>query len=464
MLEFTKKPGSSALAFLMAGSVWFVIGTLYGMVSAIHLVAPEFFNNIPALTFGRERPIHINTVVYGFIINTLIGSGMYYVPALLRVKLFSEPMGWVSFFLWNIAVLSGPLTFSFGITQGREYSEYIWIFDVAILLSVLLILYNILMTIKFRREDSLYVSVWYFVATFLWTAGSYTLGNVMWHPKTGALAGLIDSIFLWLWGHNLPGLLLTPLAVGAAYYVIPRITKTPLYSHALSLIGFWTLVAFYSHIGGHHLMQAPIPAWFKAMSAIDSALMFIPVMTAIVNLWLSSRGHANSIIKDPAGRWVMMGIIWYLIVGIQGSIQSFAQVQRVTHFNNWTVGHAHIAVLGFSGFIALGAMWHVLPLIVKRKIYSWNLVNLQFGLVMIGLTGFFAVLTSAGLLQGSSWYKGDPVQKVLPVLPVYMAIRAAFGVFIIAGSFVGLYNSIMTLRKGEIAEPPVLVEEEEAVL
>jgi cbb3-type cytochrome oxidase subunit 1 len=100
---------------------------------------------------------------------------------------------------------------------------------------------------------------------------------------------------------------------------------------------------------------------------------------------------------------------------------------------------------------------------VKRKIYSWNLVNIQFGLVMIGLTGFFAVLTSAGLLQGSSWYKGDPVQKVLPVLPVYMAIRAAFGVFIIAGSFVGLYNFIMTLRKGEIAEPPVLVEEEEAI-
>ncbi|HEX2926539.1 MAG TPA: cbb3-type cytochrome c oxidase subunit I, partial [Ruminiclostridium sp.] len=248
MLEYTKKPGSSALAFLMAGSVWFVIGTLYGMVSAIHFVAPEFFNNIPALTFGRERPIHINTVVYGFVINTLIGSGMYFVPAVLRVKLWSESMGWLSMLFWNLAVLSGPLTFSFGITQGREYSEYIWIFDVSLFLSVLLIIFNTIMTIKIRREDTLYVSVWYFLATFLWTAGSYFLGNVMWHPKTGALEGLIDSIFLWLWGHNLPGLLLTPLAVGAAYYVVPRITKTPIYSHSLSLIGFWTLVALYSHI------------------------------------------------------------------------------------------------------------------------------------------------------------------------------------------------------------------------
>ena len=97
----------------------------------------------------------------------------------------------------------------------------------------------------------------------IWTAGVYPIGNVMWHPDTGAMPGLIDSVFLWFYGHNLVGLLLTPLAIGVAYFVIPRVAGRPLYSHTLSLVGFWTLVALYSHIGGHHILQAPIPNWLQ---------------------------------------------------------------------------------------------------------------------------------------------------------------------------------------------------------
>lgn len=208
------KPQSVSIGFMLAGAVWFVVGALYGMVSAIHLVSPEFFSNISWLVFGRERPIHVNTMLYGFVGTMLIGCGLYYVPALLKTRLWSEPLAWVSFALWNLVILSGPLCFSFGYTQGREYNEYVWWADVALMLAVVLLIYNLVMTIVNRTEDQLYVSVWYFMATFLWTAGNYPIGNVMWHPQTGAMPGLIDSIFLWFWGHNLPGLLITPWPPG----------------------------------------------------------------------------------------------------------------------------------------------------------------------------------------------------------------------------------------------------------
>jgi cytochrome c oxidase cbb3-type subunit 1/cytochrome c oxidase cbb3-type subunit I/II len=141
-------------------------------------------------------------------------------------------------------------------------------------------------------------------------------------------------------------------------------------------------------------------------------------------------------------------------------LQSLPTVQRVTHFNNWVVGHAHIAVLGFSGCIAIGALWHILPLVTGRRLYSNRLVNLQFGLVNIGLGGFFAVLTSAGLIQGSSWYNGEVVYKVLPQIAVYMGLRAMFGIFILAGASIGLYNVIMTIRRGEVFVPGPLEEED----
>jgi cbb3-type cytochrome c oxidase subunit I len=380
----------------------------------------------------------------------------------MKTRLWSEPLGWISCVLWAIVVISGPITFAFGWTLGREYSEYIWPIDVVLMIAVTLVIVNLIMTIVNRVENTLYVSVWYAVGSFLWVAGNYPIGNVMWRPHSGAMPGLIDDVFLWFWGHNLPGLLLTPLAIGAAYYVIPRVARAPLFSHPLSLLGFWSLVLLYTHIGGHHLLQAPIPNWLKFASTADSLAMAVPVFAALTNLWMTARGAAGRLLKDPAARFVMAGTWWYLITCLQGPFQSIPDVQRVTHFNNWTIGHAHIAVLGFAGYIALGVMWHVLPAIVRRQIYSKRLINLQFGLITIGLTGFFVVLTIAGLIQGEAWNNGETVYRTIPMIAPYMIARASLGIFIIASSVVGLYNLYMTIREGA-ALPAAEVQEEASV-
>jgi len=452
-LDYFRRPNSAALAFILGGAVWFVVGTFYGLLTSIQFISPEFFNNIPWLVFSRIRPSHVNTVIYGFVSGTLIGCGVYYVPALLRTKLWSEPLGWISFGLWTAVVLSGPATFSFGYSQGREYAEYIWSADVALVAAILTMLVNAVMTILHRKTGVLYVSVWYFVGTFLWTAGVYPIGNVMWHPSTGAESGLLDSILLWFYGHNLVGLILTPLAVGAAFYVIPRITNTPLYSHTLSLIGFWTLIIFYSHIGAHHILQAPIPNSLKAVAIADSLAMAIPVFTVLVNLWLTARGRGGALLRHPAGRFVLAGTILYLVTCVQGPLQSLPALQEVTHFNNWVIGHAHIGVLGFSGFIALGAMWLVLPQAVGRKVYSDKLVFAQFWLITFGLVGFATVLTMAGLIQGHAWYHGELEYEVLPWIHPYFVLRTVFGFLIFSSAVVGLFNILMTLYRGPRFDP-----------
>jgi cbb3-type cytochrome c oxidase subunit I len=412
-------------------------------------MAPEFFSNIGPLVFGRTRPVHVNTVIFGFVTSTLLGCALYYVPALLRTRLWSEPLGWAALALWNAAVVSGPVTFAYGITQGREYTEYIWICDVCVVLAILALIVNLVMTVAARRENTLYVSVWYVLGSMVWMAGVYPIGNVMWRPDTGAMPGLLDSVFLWFYGHNVVGLLLTPLAIAAAYFVIPRVTGRPLYSHTLSLVGFWTLIAIYSHIGGHHILQAPIPNWLRTVSIVDSMMMIVPVATVLFNLWLTPGGRTGALWADPGGRFVFVGSLWYLVTCVQGPIQSLPSVQEITHFNNWTIGHAHAGVLGFAGFTALGALWHVLPLAAGRELYSRRLAGLQFGLVLTGLAGFFAVLTTAGLIQGSAWFHGETVYRVLPEIAPYMILRAALGLFIITAAGVGLYNVIMTLRRGK---------------
>ena len=145
-----------------------------------------------------------------------------------------------------------------------------------------------------------------------------------------------------------------PAGGRASYYVIPIVSRAPLFSHALSLVGFWSILMFYPHIGTHHLLQTPAPTWLKIVAVTGSIGMLIPVTTVLVNLWLTMKGRMATIHADIGGKFVFAGLVWYLFVCFQGLFQSLPSVQRVTHLTNWVVAHSHIAVFGFSGFIALG--------------------------------------------------------------------------------------------------------------
>jgi cbb3-type cytochrome oxidase subunit 1 len=123
-------------------------------------------------------------------------------------------------------------------------------------------------------------------------------------------------------------------------------------------------------------------------------------------------------------------------------------VQRLTHFTNWVIAHAHMGVLGFAGTITLGTIYFILPRITGRPLFSSRLANIQYWLVLIGMIGFFMVLTAAGLIQGNGWLNGETVYRILPQIHLYMALRAGLGILIFGGSVLGLCNIFMSLYGG----------------
>jgi cytochrome c oxidase cbb3-type subunit 1 len=229
------------------------------------------------------------------------------------------------------------------------------------------------------------------------------------------------------------------------YYVIPRACGNPLYSHTLSLLGFWSLIVVYTHIGTHHLLQVPVPTWLKVIAIVDSVAMVIPVMVFLINIWYTARHKLGEVHADIGAKFIFTGTIMYFFVSIQGSMMALPQVQRVTHFNNWVVGHAHIGVLAFSGMIALGGLYYILPRITGKPLYSRFLADFQYWLILMGVSGFTVVLTIVGLIQGNAWLNGETVYRVLPEIHIYYVIRASLGVMIVIGALIGLYNIGRTL-------------------
>lgn len=445
------EPGSASRRFFLTAVIWLLVGILFGLLGAVVMVAPDLLPGVAQLSFGRLRPTHINIVIFGFLMPAYFGGFLYVVPAVCRTTLYSERLGNFAVWFWNVLVVGALYTMAHGITQGREYAELPWIIDIGILAAVLVLLILVFGTVARRQEKLLFVSVWYIAGGLLWTFFVYAVGNVVWAPPSGSWTGMSDQILMWFYGHNVVGLVVTPQAIALAYYIIPRATRTPLYSHTLSLFGFWALIVMYTHTGTHHLLQAPVPQWLKVLSIVNSVALLIPVFAFLTNVWLPIKGRLDRLLDNVGSKFVFTGTVWYLITCLQGPFQSLPSVQKVTHFTQWVVAHAHIALLGFGGFIAMGAIYFLLPFVTRRALYSTRLADIQFWLMLLGTLGIFLSLTFAGLIQGEAWFNGEDVYRVLPELRIYFVVRGISGVLMISGALLFVFNVLMSILKPEPA-------------
>ena len=450
-----KKENSASRNFLISATLWVVLGVLMGLTLALQFVFPDLFRGVPALVFSRLRQEHTNTVLFAFLSGGMMGLWLYIVPQLTGRKLWSERLGNLTMVLWNVAVASGVVGIAMAQSQSREYAEMIWVVDIGVIITLLLNMLNIYMTIAHRVEKKLYVSLWYIAGTVMWFPLLYFIGNVMWNPPTGALTGINDTIFNWFYGHNVLGLWFTTGLLPVIYFIVPRETRTPLYSHFLSLIAFWGIAFFYTGVGAHHLEWAPIPYWLRTVAVAESIGMILPVVAFMMNIFMTMRGNWNRFITSIPLRFVITGWVAYFLASYQGSHQALRGINLLTHFTQYVPGHAHLALLFFSASVVMGGIFYIIPRIYKVQIYSRTLVNVQYSLYVIGFIFFFAGFLLTGLTQGAAWlHQGLPVWSVLPGLRPYMALRAIGGVLLVVSFILFAYNIIATIVKRKpISEP-----------
>ena len=459
---FLTGEGSASRNFLFSAIFWLTIADTVGLIAAMEMISPDFLAGIPWLVFGRLRPIHTNGVLFMWLSMAQIGSFFYIVPRLCGVKLWSELLGNVTMLLWNVVGFAGVLTLANGLTQGREYAELIWPIDVLVMAGLIMAGFNIYRTIMNRKERKLFVSLWYIMGTMVWMPMLYFVGNVMWQPvllpgpqtniagfPSGSLTGITDVIWQWFYGHNVLGYWFTTSGVAIVYYMVPVITRSPIYSHLLSLIGFWSIAFFYGLVGQHHILSTPTPGWIKTLAVMGSLGLFIPVITFLTNIWLTMRGNWGKIYESLPLKFIMAGTVFYFITCIQGPLQSIQAFNRLIHFTNWIVGHAHLALLGTFSFWAMGAIYYIIPVTLKRRIYNPGLAEAQFWVVLTGFLLMMLSLQIGGLIQGAAWLNGDSVYKVLPALKPYLVFRAISGALIVIGGIMQAYNLYKTVTASE---------------
>ncbi|WP_210202109.1 cbb3-type cytochrome c oxidase subunit I [Methylobacterium sp. V23] len=420
----------------LAAVITLLISAVFGTLVAVKFTFPDFLGGSAWATWGRLRYDHTQGILFGWLGNAFLAYLYHAVPRLADRPVTSPRLGWALFLVWNFVVLvpgwalvlAAPSHWLIA-PQALEWAEFPLAVDVFVTLGLaLMVVQFVLPFLRARVPGGLYVSAWYIIGGTVFTLLAYPVGNIV--PQV--LPGAKGAAFSGLWIHDAVGLYITPFAVSIAYFVIPATTRRPIYSHFLSMIGFWLLFFVYPLNGTHHYVYSAIPMDAQKAAIIASAYLGMDVILVVFNQLMSLKGQSGLVGRDVPLRYVWTGLVFYLIVSLQGSLQALMPINRLTHFSDWVIGHSHLAMLGFATFVAAGGLTHVWRLLPAAR-YHAGFVAASYWLLLSGLLLMVIDLTAVGLVQGELWGTTAPwIDSVRASYP-YWALRSLSAVPLLLG-------------------------------
>lgn len=443
--------------FSIMAVIYLVVGTLLGVYIASELAWPFMNFDIPYITFGRLRPLHTNSVIFAFGGCTLMATGYYIVQRTGAAKLWSNGLAWFTFWGWNLIIVLAVITLPLGMTQGKEYAELEWPIDILIAVVWLAFGLNYIMTVAIRKSSHIYVSNWFFMSmiimiTYLHVVNSLAI-PVSLTKSYSIFSGVQDAMIQWWWGHNAVGFYLTAGFLGIMYYFVPKQSNRPVFSYRLSVLHFWALTFGYVWLGAHHLQYTALPDWAGSLGAAISLAMIIPSWGGAMNGMMTLSGAWDRLRTDYILRFLVVSLAFYAMSTFEGPVMSIKTVNALSHYTDWTIGHVHSGALGWVAMVSVGAIYHMVKKLWHTEMYSDNLVNVHFWMATIGAVIYVVAMWVSGIMQGLMWRDYDEygaltytfVESVSAMHPYY-AMRVVGGVIYNLGTWIMLFNVVMTVR------------------
>jgi len=453
--------------FAVATAAWGLVAFLVGLIVALKLIFPEFLGGMPPLSYGRLRPLHTNAAIFAFAGNAIFVAVYYSLQRLCKARMYSDKLSAIHFWGWQLVIVTAALTLPLGFTSSKEYAELEWPIDLLITGVWVTFGWNMIGTILHRRERHLYVSIWFYLATFLTVALLHVVNSlelpVSFLKSYSMYAGVQDALVQWWYGHNAVAFFLTTPFLGLMYYFVPKAANRPVFSYRLSIVHFWSLIFLYIWAGPHHLLYTALPDWAQTLGMVFSIMLWMPSWGGMINGLMTLNGAWDKVRTDPIIRLMVMALAFYGMATFEGPMLSIKSVNSLSHYTDWTIGHVHAGALGWNGMISFAAVYFLVPRLWKReRLYSLRWVNWHFWMATVGIVFYAASMWVAGITQGLMWreYGADGylvnsfVDTVAALHPMFV-LRAFGGTLYLAGAVLMVANVWLTVLGRQRAEKPM---------
>jgi len=450
------------LMFYASAMVWLLIGTLLAGFVSFKLHSPDWLSDVSFLTWGRLRPVHMNVMIYGWASMAAMGTAIWLMARLCRTTLRHPLLIVTGIWFWNIGVLIGVIGILMGYSTGYQWLEFPPYAAVVLFVAYALIISWAVLMFRFRRGDQIYITQWYLLGAFLWFPWLYAAAQAMLFVVP--VQGVMQAAVGWWYANNLLFLWLGAIALGTAYYMIPKVIGRPVYSYHLATIGFWTYALFSSWTGMQRLVDGPFPAWMITASIAATILTIIPVATVGLNHHMTMQGYFPVMRYSPTLRFTVFGAMSYTVFSIIGILISLRSTARYLHFTEASIAYSHLGLYAFFTMVMFGSMYYIVPRLVGREWRYATLIKLHFWASAYGVGLMSLMLLVGGFAQGAT--QNDPsmsfIQSVASALP-YLRGRTVAALLLTISHFVFAFHfGLMLFGLGRTSTVPTFLNPVEA--
>ncbi|MFQ5441857.1 MAG: cbb3-type cytochrome c oxidase subunit I, partial [Thermodesulfobacteriota bacterium] len=390
----------------------------------------------PAIPFNIARMIHINLLVVWLVFG-FMGAAYYLLPEEVEGEIYSVKLALLHCYLFLIGGVIAVVGYLFRWHDGREFLEQPTIIKVAIVIVVLMFIFNMFMTIiKGKRRTSI---AWVLFGGFLGLAVFYLFA--FYKPANMT----VDKYYWWwvvhLWVEGVWELIMASF-LSFLLIKLTGIDREVAEKWLYVIIG---LTFFSGMLGtGHHYYWIGTPAFWLKWGAWFSALEVLPfaAMVAFTFKMISkkTRSHPNRAAVLWTGGAAIMA---FLGAGVWGFMHTLPQINYYTHGTQMTASHGHLAFFGAYAMIVLAMASYAVPNIRKRTgiITHQKEEVFAFWTMVVSMVFITLTLTGAGIVQVTlQRIMGLPYMEAQSYMRFFYALRLFFGFTFAIGLIVYLYD------------------------
>lgn len=395
---------------------FFALGLFFGIIYSLNLLGLVIDSQ--TLNPVNMRAIHISLMLYGF-----VPLMLSYLPFLLinkEVGSSREGLRYLNLYtiIWYIFLVFMVISLLLGKNRGLAF------YDFAYELNFLLAfagLFYILALYKFIKLYTV-LPLWIKVCLRVVTIAPFTLLILM-NPTIGQVESTVSGPH----GDNTLGM---SLALIPIYYLIIKLLNESEFKARWNILWIIPTVFYFGSVLyrifiGHLSYNQE---WFLQYLT----LLYVPLLY---------RWYKDSNISDVAKKALLVSILAFLFVDVEGNIIFIPEIRWVFHRNDLIVAHAHVAM-------GIGVFFMVISMFINhiKELHK----DIFLKIYLVGIIGIFTALSISGFTQAG--FNSIPTHTLWIFRTLFGLV--AFG-FIFAFiklqttySKLGFYNLIGVLSDG----------------
>lgn len=369
----------------------FGLQLVFGLLSVVKYLGPDpLLDYIP---FDRAKACHTNLLIV-WVLTGFMGATYYMVPEESRREIYSPKLAYWQLGLWTVAGVTAVVGYLFGWTAGNKLLEQPYIVKIAIVVVMVMFLFNILMTIKKAGRWTTTEGV--LVAGLILAALLYLPALASYDNYTISIFYRWWTIHLWVEG------VWEMVQAGILAYLLIRLSGADREVMEKWLYVIVGLVFIAGILGtAHHYYWVGVPKYWLPIGGIFGALeplaLFVMVIYAYMAMKRSGLSHPNTL----ALHWTIGSAVFTAFgAGLLGLAHTWPSVNKWTHGTMITPMHGHAAFFGAYVMINLAIITFTQPTLTRREEgSSQKLGYWAFWLMISGMLGMTMAFAAAGVAQ-----------------------------------------------------------------